>query len=253
MYPITQLPNLETGNDIETKATSYAIARFVSSYLSFALLNYCSIKTKAAAASPCVRKVIENLSKNLHVAEILLGIKAGATPIVAIKKILELIGVKLRRQGREAKGQRLWLYKVEKNPLFETIMERWKQEERVSSKNGIYNIDNSFGTEREIVKTDPPHNGVVITGESSQQHMENRERTKESKIRDQDSENLGIKQEKKVPMVGVAVVWNCMKGVWEEAIIKTVEVLVNDTLKAFVVFNSGWQTYVWEWNWIFQK
>ncbi len=191
MYPITHLPNLETGNDIETKATSYAIARFVSSYLSFALLNYCSIKTKAAAASPCVRKVIENLSKNLHVAEILLGIKAGTSPIVAIKKILELIGVKLTRQGREAKGQRLWLYKVEKNPLFETIMERWKQEERVSSKNGIYNIDNTFGTEREIVKTDPPNNGVVITGESSQQHLENRERTEESKIRDQDSEKLG--------------------------------------------------------------
>ncbi|OSO90274.1 hypothetical protein B7O87_09580 [Cylindrospermopsis raciborskii CENA303] len=121
MYPITQLPNLETGNDIETKATSYAIARFVSSYLSFALLNYCSIKTKAAAAIPCVQTVIENLSKNLHVTEILLGIKAETSPIVAIKKILELIGVKLRRQGREAKGQRLWVYKVEKNPLFETI------------------------------------------------------------------------------------------------------------------------------------
>jgi hypothetical protein len=43
-----------------------------------------------------------------------------------------------------------------------------------------------------------------------------------------------------------------MKGVWEEAIIKTVDVLVNGTLKAFVVFNTGWQTYVWEWNWIFQ-
>ncbi|MCZ2208021.1 hypothetical protein, partial [Cylindrospermopsis raciborskii] len=48
-------------------------------------------------------------------------IKAETSPIVAIKKILELIGVKLRRQGREAKGQRLWVYKVEKNPLFETI------------------------------------------------------------------------------------------------------------------------------------
>ena len=204
------------------------------------------------AASPCVRTVIENLSKNLHVAEILLGIKAGTSPIVAIKKILELIGVKLTRQGREAKGQRLWIYKLEKNPVFETIMERWKQEERVSSKNGIYNIDNTFGTETEIVKTDPPNNGVVITGESSQQHMEIRERTEQSKIRDQESENLGTKQEKKVPKVGVAVVWNCMKGVWEEAIIKNVDVLVNGTLKAFVVFNTGWQTYVWEWNWIFQ-
>jgi hypothetical protein len=82
--------------------------------------------------------------------------------------------------------------------------------------------------------------------------MEIRERTEQSKLRDQESENLGTKEEKKVPKVGFAVVWNCMKGVWEEAIIKTVDVLVNGTLKAFVVFSTGWQTYVWESNWIFQ-